>query len=95
MHYELGFKIKARLVKSVKQRETIFFFITRNVNNISQVRRSTIKRYLKKKNKLRKHAECQSSRMKKDERAVQDIETCLEEFEAKPFEASNSVFAYT
>ena len=52
-------------------------------------------RYLKKKNKLRKHAECQSSRMKRDERAVQDIETCLEEFEAKPFEASNSVFAYT
>ena len=29
--------------------------------------------------------------MKKGERAVQDIETCLEEFDTKPFEASNPV----
>ena len=29
--------------------------------------------------------------MKKDQRAVQDIETCLEEFDTKPFEASNPV----
>ena len=29
--------------------------------------------------------------MKKDERAVQDIKTCLEEFDTKSFEASNPV----
>ena len=63
---------------------------TRNVNNISRIR-FTIKRNLKKKDRQMKHAECQSSRMKKDKRAVEDIETCLEEFDTKPFEASNLV----
>ena len=29
--------------------------------------------------------------MKKDQRVVQDIETCLEEFDTKPFEASKLV----
>ena len=29
--------------------------------------------------------------MKKDERAVEDIETCLEKFDTKHFEASNTV----
>ena len=89
MHYELGFKFKARLVKSVKQGEAFFSTIT-NVNNISRIR-STKKRNLKKKDRKRKHVQCQSSRMKKGERAVQDIETFLEEFDKKPFEALNPV----
>ena len=36
----------------------------------------------------RKHAECQPSRMKKDEQAVQDIQACFTEFEANPFDVS-------
>ena len=72
MHYELGFKIKARLVKSVKHKKQLFS-VTRNVNNISQIR-STIKHNLKKKDRQKKNVECQSSRMKKDKCAVQDTE---------------------
>ena len=70
--------------------ENQIFSTTRNVNNISLIR-STIKRILKKKDRQRENVECQSSRMKKDERAVQDIESCLEEFDTKPFETSNPV----
>ena len=70
--------------------EKQLFSTTRNVNNISLIR-STIKRILKKKDRQRENVECQSSRMKKGERAVQDIESCLEEFDTKPFEISNPV----
>ena len=67
--------------------EKQLFSTTRDVNNILQIRYTT-KLNLKKKDRRRKHVECQSCRMKKDERAVQDIETCLEEFDTKPLEAS-------
>ena len=72
---KLGFKIKARLVKSVEQRKATFFCY---INNISQIR-SIIKRNLKKKDRKWKHFKYQSSHMKKDEGAVQDIEFYLEE----------------
>ena len=70
--------------------EKQLFSTTRDVNNILQIRYTT-KLNLKKKDRRRKHVECQSCGMKKDERAVQDIETCLEEFDTKSFEASNPV----
>ena len=63
--------------------EKQLFTTTRNVNNISRIR-STIKRNLKKKDRRIKHVECQRSRLKKGERVVQDITSCLEEFETKP-----------
>ena len=62
------------------------FSTTRNANIISRIR-STIKRIVKQKDRRRKHVECHISRMKNDKRAVQDLETCLEEFDTKPFEA--------
>ena len=77
----LGSKLRQGWLNNEKQ----LFSTTRNVNNISRIR-STIKH-----NPKKKHIECQSSRMKKDERAVQDIETCLEEFDKKLFEASNLI----
>ena len=61
---------------------------TRNVNNIARIR-STVKRNLKKKDRRRIHVDCQMSRVKKDERAVQDIEACLQEFDTEPFDESN------
>ena len=61
---------------------------TRNVNNIARIS-SAIKRSLKKKDRRRIHTECQKSRMKKDETAVQDIEAGLKEFGTEPFDASN------
>ena len=80
----LGSKLKQgwlNLLNNGKQ----LFSTTRSVNNISRIR-STTKHNLKKKDRKRKHVECQSSRMKRDEHAVQDIETCVEEFDTKPFE---------
>ena len=37
----------------------------------------------------RKHVECQPARMRKDEQAVQDIEACIKEFDAEPFDISS------
>ena len=83
----LGSKLKQGWL-NLLDNEKQLFSTTRNVNNVSRVR-STIKRNLKKKDRRRKHIECQTSRMKRDERAVQDIESCLEEFDTKPFDESN------
>ena len=80
----MGSKLKQGWLNLLNNEKQLFS-TTRNVNNISRIR-STIKH-----NPKKKHIECQSSRMKKDERAVQDIETCLEEFDTKTFEASNPV----
>ena len=38
----------------------------------------------------RKHFECQQARMKKDEQAVHDIQICMTEFDAEPFDSSSS-----
>lgn len=46
---------------------------TRNVNNVNQVR-TTVHRHAKRKKQVKgKHADCSSSKMKKDEQATQDI----------------------
>ena len=85
----LGSKLKQGWLNLLNNEKQLFS-TARNVNNISRIR-STIKRNLKKKDRKRKHVKCQSSRMKNEERAVQDIETCLEEFDTKPLQASNPV----
>ena len=85
----LGSKLKQGLLNLLNNEKQLFSTL-RNVNNISRIR-STIKRNLKKKDRKRKHVKCQSSCMKKDENALQDIETCFEEFDTKPFEVSNPV----
>ena len=85
----LGSKLKRGWLNLLNNEKQLFT-TTRNVNNISRIR-STIKRNLKKKHRGIKHVECQRSRLKKDERAVQDIKSCLEEFETMPFVTSNPV----
>ena len=85
----LGSKFKQGWLNLLNN-ENQLFSTTRDVNNILRIK-YTIKLNLKKKDRRREHVECQSCRMKKDERAVQDIETCLEEFDTKSFEASNPV----
>ena len=81
----LGSKLKQGWLYLLNKKKQLFSN-TRNVNNISRIR-FTIKRNLKTKDRQRKHVDCQSSCMKKDECPVQDIKTCLEEFDKKPFEA--------
>ena len=60
------------------------FSTTRNVNNVARVK-AVVDDNLKCNYWTRKYVECQPARMKKDEQAIQDILTCLIEFEADPF----------
>ena len=85
----LGSKLKQGWLNLLGNEKQLFT-TTRNVNNISRIR-STIKRNLKKSYRQRKHVECQTSRLKKDEQAIQDIQSCLEEFSTNPFDESNPV----
>lgn len=69
------------------QNEKQLFSTTRNANNIARMR-STVKRGLQCQCSHRKHVECQPARMKKDEQAVQDLQACMRDFEANPFDIS-------
>jgi len=69
------------------QNEKQLFSTTRNANNVARVK-AAVNQNLKCKRRNRKHAECQPARMKKDEQAVQDLQACLTEFEADPFDES-------
>ena len=60
---------------------------TRNVNNVARIR-ATIRRNLKRKDRRKKHVECQSARTKKDEMAVQNTQACFKEFDSEPFDVS-------
>ena len=63
--------------------EKQLFLTTRNANNISRVK-ATVTQNPKCQHRHRKHDECQPARLKKDEQAVQDLQTCMENFEAEP-----------
>ena len=67
--------------------EKQLFSTTRNANNIARVK-STVKRGQQCQRHHRKHVECQPARMKKDEQAVQDLQACMRDFEANPFDIS-------
>lgn len=82
----LNSKLKQRWTQLL-QNEKQLFSTTRNANNIARVK-STVKRGLQCQRRHRKHVECQPARMKKDEQAVQDLQACLRDFEANPFDIS-------
>jgi len=62
---------------------------TQDVNNVNRVRRAVHQHADHKRLWKAQHADCLSSRMKNDEQAVQDISSCLSEFECVPFEHTN------
>ena len=62
---------------------------TRNVNNINRVRRAVHHQANRKSHRKAEHADCSSSKIRKDEQAVQDISSCLNEFECDPFDHTN------
>ena len=70
------------------QNEKELFSTTRNANNAARVK-ATLRRNMNCQNLFRKHVECQPTRMKKDEQAVQDLLACIVEFVADPFDPSN------
>ena len=61
---------------------------TRNVNNINRIRAVHHHANHRRKGKA-KHADCSLSKMKKDEQAVQDLISCLNEFKCDPFDHTN------
>ena len=69
------------------QNEMQLFSTTRNANNVARVK-ATVKQNLKCKRRNSKHVECQPARMKRDEQAVQDLQACLNDFDADPFDES-------
>lgn len=62
---------------------------TRNVNNINRVRRAVHHHANRKSHRKGDHADCAPSKVRKDELAVQDISSCLREFECDPFDHTN------
>ena len=70
------------------QNEKQLFSTTRNANNVARVK-ATVNQNLKCQRRHRKHVECQPARMKKDEQAVQDLQACMKDFDAEPFDISS------
>jgi len=70
------------------QNEKQLFTTTTNANNIARVK-SIVNANLNCQRLNRKHVECQPARMKKDEQAVQDLQTCIQDFNADPFDISS------
>ncbi|KAJ4940036.1 hypothetical protein JOQ06_029467 [Pogonophryne albipinna] len=70
------------------QNEKQLFSTTRNANNVARVK-AALKRNLKCQRRHRKHVECQPARMRKDEQAVQDLQACMKDFDAVPFDISS------
>ena len=69
------------------QNDKQLFCTTRNANNVARVKQN-MKTYLNAHRRSQSHVECQPARLVKDERAVQELLTCMEEFEADPFDDS-------
>jgi hypothetical protein len=68
--------------------EKQLFTTTRNASNVARVK-NTVNRNLNCQHRHRKHVECQPSRMKKDKQAVQDLQACMKDFDAEPFDISS------
>ena len=54
-----------------------------NANN--RAREKVVNHNMKYQDHHRKHVECQPVKMKRDKKAIQDLQTCLEVFDADPF----------
>ncbi|MCP3890082.1 MAG: hypothetical protein GY702_14610 [Desulfobulbaceae bacterium] len=83
----LNSKLKQGLLQLLKNDKQLFS-TTRNANNIARVK-ATVKQNLKCQLRIRKHVECQPARRKKDEQAVQDLQACMKDFNAEPFDTSS------
>ena len=82
----LNSKLKQGWIQLLQNDKQLFCQI-RNANNVARVK-ANIKKNLKCERRHKKHVECQPARMRKDEQAVQDLLTSMEDFEADPFDES-------
>ena len=85
----LNSKLKQGWLKILLDEKQLFSN-TRNANNIARVR-AAVNANLKCHRRHRQHVECQPARVKKDEQAVQDLQSCLVEFDAEPFDEAKPI----
>ena len=81
-----GSKMKSGWL-SILQNEKQLLVHSRNVNNVVRIR-AALNDQANRKNVERYHVECSPSRMKADEQCVQDLISCMHEFESFPFDPS-------
>ena len=84
-----GSKLKAGWL-SILRNEKQLMVDTRNANNLGRVR-AAIHNQVNNKELSRKHNECAPARMRKDEQAVQDLLSCIEEFDCFPFDPASPI----
>ena len=84
----MGSKLKSGWL-AILNNEKQLLSNTQNVNNVNRVRASANRHSEHKKQGKGKHADCSTSKMKKDEQAVQDLSACLTEFNCNPFDHTN------
>ena len=73
---------------SILQNEKQLLVHSRNVNNVARIRAVHNAQANRKKAK-RKHVECSPKRMQQDEQCVQDLITCMNEFDSFPFDPAS------
>ena len=84
-----GSKMKAGWL-AILNNEKQLLTNTRNVNNVNRIRNAVHRHANQKKKKGKKHADYYKPRCAADERAVQDLNECLKEFQCDPFDLSNT-----
>ena len=72
---------------SILKNEKQLLVHSRNVNNVARIRAAN-NMLANRKEAMRKHTECNPKRMREDEQGVQDLISCLHEFDAFPFDIS-------
>ena len=82
-----GSKMKSGWLSILKNEKQLLVH-SRNVNNVSRIRAAN-NMLANRKETNRKHTECSPTRKREDEQGVQDLISCLHEFEAYPFDISS------
>ena len=87
---ETKMNLNSKLIQGwlhIIQNDKLFFSTTRNANNVARVK-VAVTCTLKCKLRHKKHVDCKPARMKKDEQVIQDLQACITEFDANPFDES-------
>ncbi len=82
-----GSKMKSGWLSILKNEKQLLVHSS-NVNNIAQIR-ATHNALANRKVYTRKHTECSPKRMREDEQCVQDLITCMGEFDSYPFDSAS------
>ena len=78
-----GSKLKAGWLSILRNEKQLMTDI-RNANNLGRIR-AAVHNQVNRKQLFQTHTECAPTRMRKDEQAVQDLISCIDEFDCFPF----------